>query len=169
MAKVTLRQHLTGAGLQIQRFSWLSSRQEHGSIQASMVQEELKVLPLLLKSIRRRLASKQLRRGSQGPCPQWHTYSKGTPPNSATPWAKKYSNHYSMIARPAENLYLKLQVGSRERAHWERHGSFKTWKLSPQWCSSFKRATPPNPSQIIIPAWDQVFKHMRKWEPVSLN
>jgi len=32
---------LSGAGLQVQRFSPLSSRQEHGSIQAGMVQEEL--------------------------------------------------------------------------------------------------------------------------------
>jgi hypothetical protein len=36
------RQHLIVAGLQIQRFSPVSSRQEHGSIQAGMVQEELK-------------------------------------------------------------------------------------------------------------------------------
>ena len=34
-------QHLTGASLQVQKFSPLSSRQEHGSIQAGMVQEEL--------------------------------------------------------------------------------------------------------------------------------
>jgi len=34
-------QHLVGAGLQVQRFSPLLSRQEHGSIQAGMVQEEL--------------------------------------------------------------------------------------------------------------------------------
>jgi len=34
-------QHLIGAGLQIQKFSPLSSRQEHGSIQAGMGQEEL--------------------------------------------------------------------------------------------------------------------------------
>jgi len=33
-------QHLLGAGLQVQRFNPLSSRQEHGSIQAGMVQEE---------------------------------------------------------------------------------------------------------------------------------
>jgi len=34
-------QHLIGAGLQVQRFNPLSSRQEQGSTQASMVQEEL--------------------------------------------------------------------------------------------------------------------------------
>jgi hypothetical protein len=31
-------------GLQVQRFSPLSSRQEHGSIQAGIVQEELRAL-----------------------------------------------------------------------------------------------------------------------------
>jgi hypothetical protein len=40
-------QDLIGAGLQVQRFSPLSSRQEHGSIQAGVVQE-LRVLPLVL-------------------------------------------------------------------------------------------------------------------------
>jgi hypothetical protein len=35
--------HLIGAGLQVQRFSPLSSRWEHGSIQAGVVQEELRV------------------------------------------------------------------------------------------------------------------------------
>jgi hypothetical protein len=56
MTKATL----IGAGLQVQRFSLLSSRQEHGSIQAGMVQEELKVLHLLLKAASRILASMQL-------------------------------------------------------------------------------------------------------------
>jgi hypothetical protein len=32
--------HLIGAGLQVQRFSPLSSRWEHGNIHAGMVQEE---------------------------------------------------------------------------------------------------------------------------------
>jgi hypothetical protein len=43
------KQHLIGAVLQVQRFSLLSSRQKHGSIQAGMVQEELRVLPLVQK------------------------------------------------------------------------------------------------------------------------
>jgi hypothetical protein len=39
MIKATfIRTHLIGASLQVQRFSPLSSRQEHGSIQAGMVQ-----------------------------------------------------------------------------------------------------------------------------------
>jgi len=41
--------YLIGAGLHDQRFSPLSSRWEHGSIQAGMVQEELRVLHLHLK------------------------------------------------------------------------------------------------------------------------
>ena len=53
-------QHLIGAGLQVQRFSPLSSRKEHGSIQAGMVQEELSVLHLHLKAASRMLASRQL-------------------------------------------------------------------------------------------------------------
>jgi hypothetical protein len=51
-----IRTTLIGAGLQVQRFSPLSSRQEYGSIQAGMVQEELRVLHLHLKAARRRLA-----------------------------------------------------------------------------------------------------------------
>jgi hypothetical protein len=46
--------------LQVQRLSPLSSRWEHGNIQAGMVQEELKVLHLHLKAASRRLASREL-------------------------------------------------------------------------------------------------------------
>jgi hypothetical protein len=53
-------QHLTEAGLQVQRFSPLSSRWEHGSIWAGMVQEELRVLHLHLKAASRILAFRQL-------------------------------------------------------------------------------------------------------------
>jgi hypothetical protein len=43
MTKATLiRQHLIGAGLQVQRFSPVSSRWEHGNIQAGLVQEDLR-------------------------------------------------------------------------------------------------------------------------------
>jgi hypothetical protein len=52
--------HLIRAGLQIQRFSPLSSRREQGSIQTGMVQEELRVLHLHLKSDGRILTSKKL-------------------------------------------------------------------------------------------------------------
>jgi hypothetical protein len=56
--------HLIGAGLQVQRFSPLSSRWEHGSIQAGMGLEELRVPPLVLKAARR-LAPRQLVLGSK--------------------------------------------------------------------------------------------------------
>jgi hypothetical protein len=54
------KQHLIGAGLQVQRFSPLSSRWECGSVQAGMVQKELKVLYLYLKAARRILTSRKL-------------------------------------------------------------------------------------------------------------
>jgi hypothetical protein len=44
-------QHLIGAGLQVQRFSPLSSSGDHGSIQAGMVLEmKLRVLHLVSKA-----------------------------------------------------------------------------------------------------------------------
>jgi hypothetical protein len=51
---------LIGAGLQVQRFNPLSSRWEHGGIQAGMVQEELRVLHLHLKAASRIPTSRQL-------------------------------------------------------------------------------------------------------------
>jgi hypothetical protein len=53
MTKASLikKQHLIGAGLQVQRFSPLSSRWEYGSIQAGMAQEELGVLCLHPKAL----------------------------------------------------------------------------------------------------------------------
>jgi hypothetical protein len=54
------QKHVTGAGLQVQRFSPLSSRQEHGSIQAGMAQAELRLLRLHPKVASERLTSKQL-------------------------------------------------------------------------------------------------------------
>jgi hypothetical protein len=62
MTKASLmkKQHLIGAGLQVQRFSPLSSRWEHGSIQAGMVQEKLRVLHLHPKAASGRLTSRQL-------------------------------------------------------------------------------------------------------------
>ena len=51
------KQHLIGAGLQVQRFSPLSSRWEHGSIQAGMAQEELRVLCLHPKAASGRCGS----------------------------------------------------------------------------------------------------------------
>jgi hypothetical protein len=56
-------EHLIGAGLQVQKFSAVSSRQEHDSIQAGMVQEELRVLHLHLEAARI-LTSRQI--GQEG-------------------------------------------------------------------------------------------------------
>ena len=54
------KSYLTGAGLQDQRFSPVSSRREYGNIQAGMVQEELRALQLHLKAASRILPSRQL-------------------------------------------------------------------------------------------------------------
>jgi hypothetical protein len=53
------KEHFTGVGSQVQRFSPLSSRQVHGSVWAGMVQEELRVQHL--KATSRILALRQLR------------------------------------------------------------------------------------------------------------
>jgi hypothetical protein len=60
MTKATLIKITFNWGWQGQRVSPLSSRWEHGSIQAGMVQEELRVLHLHLKIARRRLTSRKL-------------------------------------------------------------------------------------------------------------
>jgi hypothetical protein len=54
------KQHLIGAGLEVQRLSPLPSRWEHGSIQAGMVQEELRVLYLHPKAASGRLTFRKL-------------------------------------------------------------------------------------------------------------
>ena len=48
-------QHLVGAGLQVQSFSPLSSRWEHGSFKESLALEELRVLHLDLTAARGKL------------------------------------------------------------------------------------------------------------------
>ena len=64
MSKATLIKHLIRTGLQFQMFSPLSSRWEYGSVQAGMVQEELRVLHLHLEAASRILVSRQLGGGS---------------------------------------------------------------------------------------------------------
>ena len=50
MTKATfIKTTLIRAALQVQRFNPLSSRWEHGSVQAGMVEEELRVLHLVLR------------------------------------------------------------------------------------------------------------------------
>jgi hypothetical protein len=58
--KTPKSQNLIWAGLQAQKFSPLSSRWEHGSIQAGMAQGELRVLCLHPKAASGRLTSRQL-------------------------------------------------------------------------------------------------------------
>jgi hypothetical protein len=88
------KQHLLGAGLQVQRFSLLSSRWEHGSIQAGMAQAESRVPWLHPKAASGRLTSRQLGDLKLTPTvthllQPGHTYSnKATPPNGVTPWPK---------------------------------------------------------------------------------
>jgi hypothetical protein len=61
MTKASLRRTTFNCGwLTVQRFSPLFSRWEHGSIQAGMILEKLRVLHLYLKTISRILASRQL-------------------------------------------------------------------------------------------------------------
>jgi hypothetical protein len=63
MTKTSLikkKKHLIRAGLQVQRFSPLSLRWEHGSIQAGIAQEELRVLCLHPKAASGRMTSRQL-------------------------------------------------------------------------------------------------------------
>jgi hypothetical protein len=61
-------QHLVGTGLQVQRFSPLSSRPEHDRVQAGMVLEEVRVLHLDPKVVRREtVSSRQPGEASQSP------------------------------------------------------------------------------------------------------
>ena len=58
--KQTKKQHLIGAILWVKRFSPLSSRWEHGGIQAVMVQAELRVLCLHPTAASGRLPSRHI-------------------------------------------------------------------------------------------------------------
>ena len=58
--KLYKEQHLIGAVLQVQRFSPLLSRWEHGRVSTGTVQAELRVLHLHLKAAIGRLTSRKL-------------------------------------------------------------------------------------------------------------
>jgi hypothetical protein len=81
--------------LQVQRFSPLSSRQEHGSIQADVGLEKLRVLHFTQRQTEK-TGFQAARMRVLKPMPtvthlfqQGHTYSnKATCPNSAIPWVK---------------------------------------------------------------------------------
>ena len=55
-----IKKHLVEAGLQVQRFSPLSPKWEHGSVQAGIVQAEMRVLHLHLKAASGRLTFRQI-------------------------------------------------------------------------------------------------------------
>ena len=111
-------QHLIGTELQVQRFSPLSSRWEHGSTQAGIVQAKLRVLYLHLKSANKILTSRQLGWGSQNPHPQWQTYSnKATPPISVTPWLKHIQ---TIIVVKINILMSSLKLNSNINTHTKK-------------------------------------------------
>ena len=69
---------------------------KHGSIQADMVQEKLRVLPLVLKAAWRSLALMWLGGVSHCSPTQWYaTSNKATPPNSATPRSSIFKTPYT--------------------------------------------------------------------------
>lgn len=89
MTKAIHKGHLIGAGLQVQRGSvHYHQARKHGSVQASMALEELRVLHLVLKA-NRRLASRQLGGGISHSTPTIaHFFQQGPRTNGAAPWAK---------------------------------------------------------------------------------
>jgi hypothetical protein len=102
--KSSKRQHLIGAGLQVQRFSPISSGWGHGSIQADTVQEELKDSQHHLKATRGSLACRQLGWGYYSPYPQWHTYTNKATPTLTGP-------HLLIVPLPGLRIY--------KPPHWE--------------------------------------------------
>jgi hypothetical protein len=95
-------QYLIGAGLQVERFSLLSSRREHGSFQAGMAQEELRVLHPDLTTAKRKLTLPHWVE-LQSPGPQRHTSSNKATPTPTRPYpltvelpmGQEFSNYYS--------------------------------------------------------------------------
>jgi hypothetical protein len=115
------KQHLIEAGLQVQRFSPLSSRWEHGSIQAGMAQEELRVLCLHPKAASGKLTSRQLGWGSyththsDTPIPtRSHLFQQGHTFRWRHSLVQGYTNHRSSQAclRRKDDNPLSVGVGS---------------------------------------------------------
>jgi hypothetical protein len=104
MTKASLikKQHLIGAGLQVQRFSPLSSSWKHGSIQAGMAQEELRVQCLHPKAASGRLTSRQRGWGSyththsDTPIPtRSHLFQQGHTFRWCHSLVRGYTNHHN--------------------------------------------------------------------------
>jgi hypothetical protein len=151
---------------------------KHGSIQAGMVLKELKVLHLVLKASRKRLAPMWLGGGSQSPPLQWHTSSKDTLTNSPTPWNKhiqittEYYGASQQIGRHVLEKYLRVYTtttrAERGGAIWERN---KVLKPNLSDTHSLIRLH----LLIILKSFHQlcncgqVFKHMTLYESLSFK
>jgi hypothetical protein len=98
-------QHLIGAGLQVQRFSPLSSRWEPGSNQAGMAQADLRVLHLHPKAASGRLTSRWLGWGSyththsDTPIPtRSHLFQQGHTFRWCHSLVQGYINHHKWVS-----------------------------------------------------------------------
>jgi hypothetical protein len=118
------KQHLIGAGLQVQRFSPLSSRWEHGSIQAGMAQEELRVLCLHPKAASGRLTSRQLGWGSythihsDTPIPtRSHLFQQDHTFRWCHSLVQGYKNHHTRLDSKESKLYIFVILGIWEFAY----------------------------------------------------
>jgi hypothetical protein len=96
--------HLIGAGLQVLRFSPLSSKYEASSIHAGMGLVELRVLYLVLKANRRQLTFLHWAE-LQSPLSPPHTHSDTLPPTRPhlltvpLPMGQAYLNHHKMFQK----------------------------------------------------------------------
>jgi hypothetical protein len=144
MTKATfyIGQHLTGAGLEFQRLSSLSLWWEHGSLQAGMVLEDLRVLHLypkiaggdcLLQAACRRSLPHwvELEHRTSKLTPtvahflrQGHTHSnKAIPPNSVTPCGLSIQTHESMGAISIQTITCGSWGDVRQTGKTEPQGS----------------------------------------------
>jgi hypothetical protein len=108
------KQHLIGAGLQVQRLSSLS-RWEHGSIQAGMAQEELRVLYLHPKAASGRLTSRKLGWGS-------YTHS-----HSDTPFPTR--SHLFQQGHSFRWCHSLVQGYTNHHSNWHPSWKVKSWML----------------------------------------
>ena len=127
-----------------QRVSPLSSRPEHGSIKVGVVQEELRVLHLHLKSAKRRLAPRWLGGGSHCPPSQWHNSSNKATPTLTSPhllivpfipWAKHIQTTTFIITIYflSYSFCLPLFTYSFSSGQWIFIGIYVTWGWETGW------------------------------------
>ena len=122
--------HLIRAGLQVRRFSPLSSRQEQGSIQAGLELEELRVT---LKGNQEQTNLHMVRRRLSKPTytlthflQQGHTYTnKATPPSSATPWVK----HIQTTTHSKRRCWVAYRCPWQLCSEYQQlQGHVRTWR-----------------------------------------